>query len=131
VAQACHAALRRQELQITDGTQTREWNSVYEIAEAVMAAGAHPERGSILNIGGGPQASVSEVASMIFELAEAPLELLKIGSKERRIGDVEHLWSDSRRARELLDLPAPAPLSESLADTLEWHRWFMEKETVQ
>jgi nucleoside-diphosphate-sugar epimerase len=129
VAQACQAATLGQELEITDGSQIREWNGVYEIAEGIMAAGCHPElSGQILNIGGGPRASVREVASLIFEQAGASPSLLKIGARPPRPGDVAELWSDSSRARELLSLPTPAPLELSLGDTLEWHQGLREAE---
>jgi nucleoside-diphosphate-sugar epimerase len=131
VAQACQAATRGLNLEITDGNQVREWNSVYEIAEGIMAAGAHPElRGTLLNIGGGPQARVREVAKMVFELAGAPAESLKIGARPARGGDVAELWSDSSQARELLGLSPPAPLAASLSDTLEWHQGLRETEAV-
>ena len=123
VAQACHAAVQKRSLSITSGKQIREWNGVYEIAEAIMAAGAHTElSGEVLNIGGGPKASVRSVVERIFELAGADTELIKVGALASRDGDPVALWSDSTKAREMLCMNPPLSLEESLADTLAWHQ---------
>ena len=123
VAQACHAAVHGLPLSITSGEQIREWNGVYEIAEAIMAAGAHPDlSGELLNIGGGPKASVRSVVETLFQQAGTDTHLIQVGRLESRKGDPVALWSDSTQAREKLCLNPPLSLEESLADTLAWHQ---------
>ncbi len=123
VPAACRAALRGQELGITDGLQVREWNHVDNIAAHVVAAGAHPDApGQVLHLGGGPRLSVLHLARRIFECAGSDPDLVKPGALPRRLAEVDALFTDAHAALCLFGAPPAMTLEEGLQDTLEWTR---------
>ncbi len=123
ISLACRAALSGTPLDLTDGTQLREWNDVYAIAHGILGAAGHPEAiGRILNLGGGHSLSVRAVCEAVFEIAGADPALLRFGAIPRRAGEPETFSGDHTQTTALLGpLPHP-PLAESLSETLEWHR---------
>jgi len=123
IAGACRAAWSGLAFQMTDGAQVREWNTVESIAAGMVAAGAHPAAlGRIINLGGGPRASVRRVAELIFALAGAAPGDLHVGAYPRRPGEVESFWGDHAVAASMWGPIRQPPLLAALRRTLEWHR---------
>lgn len=110
-------------IDLTDGAQIREWNDVYAIATGILAAAAHPGAvGQILNLGGGHRRSVRAMCEAVVDHAGADRALLRFGAHPRRAGEPAAFFGDHTLTTELLGpLPHP-PLSDSLTETLEWHR---------
>ena len=123
VAQVCRAALSGTRLPMTDGAQVREWNHVDAIATGINAAGAHPDAvGRLLNLGGGPQLSVRDMARQIELLAGSEGSVLELGALPRRPGEVDRFWGYHESAQALWGaLPGPN-LDDGLVQTLSWHR---------
>ncbi len=123
IAAAMEAALAGRPFPMTDGAQIREWNEVYALAEGLLWALVDPRcRGALLNLGGGPQASVRSVVEQVFALCEADPALIGVGALPRRAGEVPLFCADPRRASALWGpLPNP-PLDQGLAATVEWRR---------
>src|SRR5262249_7855499 len=69
-------ALRRQELKMTQGHQTREFNFVEDIAKGFVLAATAPAdvEGQILNLGCGEEVSMRHVAQTILDLMGNPIE---------------------------------------------------------
>lgn len=121
IAQAAAAALKGAPFEMTDGAMIREWNHVDALAEGVVAAGAHPGAvGRVVNIGGGPRASVREVVERIFSLAGADPSLVRVGALPRRGGEMDRFWGDHTLASSLWGSIAQPSLDEGLADVLDW-----------
>lgn len=116
VAAAARAALAGESFAMTTGEQRREWNHVDAIAEGILRAAAHPEaRGGVLNIGGGPVASVLEAVRAVFAAAGADGGLIQAGARPQRPGEIPLLAGDHSRAMRLW-----APLVQpSFAETIE------------
>src|SRR5262249_60897775 len=68
-------ALRRQELKMTQGHQTREFNFVEDIAKGFVLAATAPAdvEGQILNLGCGEEVSMRHVAQTILDLMGNPI----------------------------------------------------------
>lgn len=121
VAAAARAALLGQDFPMTDGAQVREWNDVDSVAAGIVAAGAHPDAiGRIINIGGGPRASVREVVETLFDLAGADPARIQVGALARRAGEVDRFWGDHSLATSLWGPLPSLPLEDGLAETLNW-----------
>ena len=119
VSLAARAAVRNEDLALTDGLQVREWNDVSAIAHGLLAAAAHPDAlGQVLNLGGGPQLSVRAIVETVFDLAGGDRGRLRFGALPRRGGEVPLFCGDHRRSTALLGpLPHP-PLEQTLHDAL-------------
>lgn len=118
VGLAAAAALQGQPTEVLDGARLVEWNHVDALAEAIVAAGAHPDAvGRVVNLGGGPRAPLREVVERVYALAGADLALVRAAggapSPDALIGDhglARSLWGE---------IPQP-DLEDGLTDTLDW-----------
>ncbi len=123
VPSAIQRALVGQPLQITDGRQTRELNHVQDVARGIAAAALPAAEGRLINIGGGPELSVFEIATRVFHLAGADEGLVRRGQLPRRAGEAERFYGDHRLARELLGHQPRVGLNEGLSSAIRhWRR---------
>jgi UDP-glucose 4-epimerase len=91
-----------------DGTQTRDYVYVGDVARAFMAAGRSDVVGAI-NVATGIETSLLELAAALgLQTVEAP----------RRAGEVQRSTLDASRARRELAWEAQMPLTEGLSRTL-------------
>src|SRR5262249_49935607 len=103
-----------------DGTQTRDFTFVSDIARGILAAGfSERSIGETFNLGGNMGIRVDELASTIANV---------LGKKETAIthleshpGDVTRLLADSSKARALLDFKPTVPLRDGLGQLRDWY----------
>jgi dTDP-L-rhamnose 4-epimerase len=82
-----------------DGEQTRDFCYVGDVARAnLLAARSDVLDGLPVNVGSGRATTIREVARMVSEAVEVPIEPVAKG--EFRPGEMRHLTSDISRARE-------------------------------
>jgi UDP-glucose 4-epimerase len=114
--------LRKQELRLTTGTQTREFNYVEDIAEAYELLATTPDiEGELFNIGGGDEVTVRGVVETILELLGNPIEP-KFGALEHRPNEIWRMYCDATKARERLGWAPCHSLRDGLTKTIEWYR---------
>ena len=127
VAQAARAALAGERFAMTTGEQVREWNHVDAIAESVLRAAACSQlRGSVVNIGGGPTASVVSVVQAVFAEAQADPTLIDIGARPQRQSEVPLLAGDHSRARSFWEPVVQPTLAETVRDAVAWTKQRVE-----
>ncbi|CAO0823278.1 Uncharacterized UDP-glucose epimerase YtcB [Desulfarculales bacterium] len=103
-----------------DGGQSRDFTYVFDIVDATIAAAMIPKaRGGIFNIGGGSQASVSQVIAMLEDITgqKSPIERLAVAK-----GDVRNTEADTSRARAVLGFDPRFDLQKGLVAEVEWVR---------
>ncbi|MFH1468405.1 MAG: NAD(P)-dependent oxidoreductase [Pseudomonadota bacterium] len=118
VPAAIAAALAGRPLPMTDGRQTRELNHVDDMVEALLAASAPAAVGQLLNLGGGPEIAIRDLAALIFRLAGADPGSIELGALPRRAGEVTRFCGDHTRARALLGIAPRVSLEEGLRRTI-------------
>ncbi|MCB9761213.1 MAG: NAD-dependent epimerase/dehydratase family protein [Alphaproteobacteria bacterium] len=118
VPAAARAALAGVPFAMTAGTQTREWNHVADIAEGLARAADPRAVGHTLNLGGGPERSVRDVAARVFDLAGADPALLQVGALPARPGEIPRFYGDHTRFHALLGAPPRASLDQGLQEVL-------------
>jgi UDP-glucose 4-epimerase len=115
-------ALRGERLQMTQGSQTREFNYVDDLVEGFLRAGTVPGiENEVINIGGGEEISMKDLAIKILGLMGDPIEA-EIGSLPERPTEIPVMRSDPSKAQRLLGGPLPRSLDEGLMQTIEWYR---------
>lgn len=103
-----------------DGTQTRDFVYVEDVAEANLLAAREDLPGQlVVNVGGGKECSISELAATCARLAGCDLPRIH---QAARPGEIKRSALDNRRAREVLGWQPRTPLSEGLRRTLDWYR---------
>lgn len=114
-------ALRKQELLLTSGTQTREFNYVEDIADGYLAlATTEGIEGELFNIGGGEEVTIKDLVTTIVDLMGNPIEP-KFGALEHRPNEIWRMYCDSTRARERLGWAPKHSLRDGLAKTIDWY----------
>jgi nucleoside-diphosphate-sugar epimerase len=115
-------ALRKEELAMTQGRQTREFNYVEDLAEGFMLAATTPGiEGEIFNIGGGEEISMRDVATLILDVMGNPIEA-RFGALPERPTEIMRMYCDSSKARERLGWTPKHSLREGVSKTIEWYR---------
>lgn len=114
-------ALQSQELLMTTGTQTREFNFVADLVDGFLLAGITPGiDGMLLNLGNGDEISMADLVARILDLMGNPIEA-QIGALPDRPIEIWRMYCDATRARETLGWTPRHSLDEGLARTIEWY----------
>ena len=122
-------ALRKGQLLTTDGRQTREFNFVTDLAAGFVAAlGAPQAEGRVINLGCGEDISIRDLTLKVLELMGNPIEA-RIGALPHRPTEIWAMYSDSTRAREVLGWKPTRTLDQGLAETIEWYRAELERDS--
>ncbi|NDV89020.1 SDR family NAD(P)-dependent oxidoreductase [Aurantimonas aggregata] len=102
-----------------DGLQRRDFVHVRDVARAFRLALERPEaKGQTINIGSGRSYSVTDVARMVAQAMNSPVEP-EIMMKARS-GDIRNCFSDITKARALLGFEPRHTLEDSLGELAEW-----------
>ncbi len=123
VAAWLRAALSGKPIQINgDGSQTRDFVYVDDLAAAVMAALAAPEAdvaGELFQAGTGVETTVAQLADAIAAAVGGTVE---IRHAPARVGDVARNVARVDKAAKILGYRAAVPLADGLARTAAWFR---------
>jgi CDP-paratose 2-epimerase len=106
-----------------DGCQVRDVLDVGDAVGAYMAALRRIDlvRGRAFNLGGGPSNAIS-LRQLIARIESLTGKRVATRHEEWRAGDQRYFVSDTRRATEALDLPAPRPWRDGVAELAQWLR---------
>ncbi len=101
-----------------DGTQTRDYVHVGDVARAFLLAGRSTESGTF-NVGTGIETSVLELLELLQQGAgiETPVEFEPL-----RSGELRRSALDSSRIRDALGWEPTVELASGLASTFAWYR---------
>jgi nucleoside-diphosphate-sugar epimerase len=115
-------ALRGQELRLTTGRQTREFNYVEDLCEGFIRLASVPDiEGELFNLGCGEEVSVRDLTALILDLLGNPIEP-QFGALPHRPNEIWRMYSDSTKARERLGWTPNHTLSQGLEKTVAWYR---------
>lgn len=115
-------ALRGEDLLMTQGRQTREFNFVEDIADGIVRAGlVDGVEGQLFNLGCEQDIAIRDLATLILDLMGNPVKA-QIGALPDRPTEIWEMRSDSRKARELLGWAPKFSLSRGLERAIDWYR---------
>ncbi|HEX4493849.1 MAG TPA: NAD-dependent epimerase/dehydratase family protein [Acidimicrobiia bacterium] len=117
----CEAAINGDEFPLFgDGSQIREFTYVSDIvAGNLAAADADVAPGTIVNLAGGAEITISDLISLVESIAGAPIAVDRCAAEP---GDSRRNGGAIDRARELLGWEPKVSLRDGIAAQLEWHR---------
>jgi UDP-glucose 4-epimerase len=95
---------------VGDGTQTRDFTYVTDVAQAFLAAAESPVTQEVINVGSGDPRSVNE----IVELLGGPITFIP-----KRPGEPDCTMADATKAAELLGWSAKTQLKEGVAQLVQ------------
>lgn len=120
-----------------DGTQTRDFNYVGDMARGVLLAGLVDEAvGQTFNLGSGQDISINQLAEEVAKVVgRSEVEVIH---DPPRPGDIMQLQADATRARKILGFEPKVSLQEGLTKLKEWYlsleksaKSLLEKEVVR
>jgi UDP-glucose 4-epimerase len=107
-----------------NGLQTRDYTYIHDIVRGYdLAVNFGKPIQEPLNMGTGKEVSVNDLADKIIKLSrkEGKVETVHV---EPRIGEVQRLIADSKRAKELLGWEPKYTLDQGLQEFIDWYRKF-------
>lgn len=124
----CTASLLKEPIYIHgDGSQTRDWNYVGDIAEAIFAllqAENRLSKGEVFNIASGQEVSIRTIAQEIQKIANVDIQHM-----ENRPGQIRRQKGNADKLKATVGWRPKVSFQEGLARTYAWysqHRSFWE-----
>ncbi len=103
-----------------DGTQTRDFNYVGDMARGVLLAGLVDEAvGQTFNLGSGQDISINQLAAEVTKVVGRPK--VEVTYDPPRPADIMQLRADATRARKILGFEPKISLQEGLTRLKEWY----------
>ncbi len=101
---------------------TRDYTYVLDILKAfIKTAESSKSTGEVINVGSNFEVSIGELAGKIFSLLNEEIEIVTDSNRVRpKESEVDRLWCDNTKARELLDWEPEISLDEGLKKVIEW-----------
>jgi nucleoside-diphosphate-sugar epimerase len=117
------SAIRGNDVKMTSGKQTREFNFVEDLADGfILTATADDDvNGRIINLACGEERSIREIAETILEMMGHPVRA-EIGAIPHRPTEIWRMYGDGSRARDVLAWKPRHSLREGLQRTVDWYR---------
>jgi nucleoside-diphosphate-sugar epimerase len=120
-----HTCFANKDFPMTSGEQTRDFGYVGDVVDGILLAAQTPKAiGEIINIGTGEEVSIKNVALKIVELTKSKTQL-QFGVVPKRASEIEHLYCDNSKAKQLLGWSPKISLEAGLKETIEWYRMAM------
>lgn len=115
-------ALRGEDLLMTQGRQTREFNYVEDVADGLVRAALTPGiEGQLFNLGCAEDVSIRELTTAILDLMGNPVRA-QFGALPDRPTEIWTMRSDNTRSREILGWKPQHSLRAGLEKTIAWYR---------
>ncbi|HLI74985.1 MAG TPA: SDR family NAD(P)-dependent oxidoreductase [Acidimicrobiales bacterium] len=115
-------ALRGEDLLMTSGRQTREFNFVEDLVDGMVRAAVTPGvEGQLFNLGCEEDVAIRDVATLILDLMGNPVEA-RFGALPDRPIEIWEMRCDATRARETLGWKPQHSLADGLEKTIAWYR---------
>ncbi len=120
-------ALRGEEIRISSGVQTREFNFVEDLADGFVRAALTPGlEGEVINLGCGEEVTIRELVEMIVDLLGNPVSP-NFGALPHRPTEIWRMYCDPSKATKLLGWKPAHTLREGLIRTIDWYRGELER----
>jgi nucleoside-diphosphate-sugar epimerase len=115
-------AVQGQELKMTQGTQTREFNYVEDLADGFVALATAPGiDGDLFNLGCGREVSMRDIATTILRLMGDPITP-EFGALPERPIEIYRMHADVTKTKERVGWESKISLEDGLQRTIDWYR---------
>ena len=127
IAETIIKCLLNQDIETTEGLQTREFNFVKNLVDGLFLASEHPDAiGQIVNLGCGDEMKIRDLVRKIHRLT-ASKSKLQIGALPTRPGEIMRMSADASKVKSLMGWEPKIDLDKGLTQTIEWYRDFLKE----
>lgn len=122
-------ALTQETIRLGSLHPTRDFTYVRDLVEGfIRAAASEKTVGEVINIGSNYEISIGDLTQKIIDLTGRDVEIACENSRLRPgKSEVERLWCDNTRAKELLGWSPSVSLDEGLTMTINWVRDHLDR----
>ncbi|MCK4817017.1 GDP-mannose 4,6-dehydratase, partial [bacterium] len=115
-------ALEREHILLGSLHPTRDYTYVKDVVEAFIKVAESPKSvGEVINIGSNFEISIGDIARKIISLIGKNVKILSDSARTRPPkSEVERLWCNNAKAKELLKWEPKTSLDEGLKETITW-----------
>ncbi len=124
------SAITRNPVQLTPGYQTRDPIHVDDLARgylAIMDNRGRFSRGDVVNLAGGEEHSVREIAETVRDIEKTPEDLFQFGAKDYREDEPMRFFAEIDKMKRLTGWSPAIDLKSGLERTIDWYRFHREK----
>ena len=101
-----------------DGTQTRDFVNVKDVARANFLAASKASETDVFNLGSGDSITINRLAELMIEISG---KKTAITYEPERPADVKHCKANVQKAAEILDFRAEVALQDGLEAYMRWY----------
>lgn len=102
-----------------DGTQTRDFVNVYDVARANVMAGLEYGKTEVFNLGSGESITINKLAQMMQEISGIDNG---INYLPERKADVKHCKANANKVAEKMQFKTVVSLEKGLAEYIDWYK---------
>ena len=102
-----------------DGTQTRDFVNVYDVARANVMAGMEYGKTEVFNLGSGESITINKLAQMMQEISGIDNG---INYLPERKADVKHCKANANKVAEKMQFKTVVTLEKGLAEYIDWYK---------
>lgn len=102
-----------------DGSQTRDFVNVYDVARANLKAGLEYDKTDVFNLGSGESISINKLAQMMQEISgiDNGIEYLP-----ERKADVKHCKANANKVADKMQFKTVVSLEKGLSEYIDWYK---------
>ena len=102
-----------------NGTQTRDFVNVYDVARANVMAGLEYPKTDVFNLGSGESITINKLADMMQKISgiNSGVEYLP-----ERKADVKHCKANANKVAKLMKFKTVVSLEDGLSEYIEWYK---------
>ncbi len=111
--------LRNEEIQIYgDGEQLRDFTYISDLINGLILAGEKKEsEGQVFNLGCSNPVKINDLVEKMYRIANKPK---RVRNYEKQKGDVNVTYSNTEKAKKILNYQPVVSIEEGLKSTYEW-----------
>ena len=102
-----------------DGSQTRDFVNVFDVARANVMAGLEYDQTDVFNLGSGSSITINCLAEMMQQISGINNG---IDYQPERKADVKHCKANADKVRRLMGFKTVVSLEQGLAEYIEWYK---------
>ena len=102
-----------------DGTQTRDFVNVYDVARANVMSGLEYDKTEVFNLGSGKSITINRLAQMMKEMSGFNNEIKYLPERK---ADVKHCKANASKVAEKMHFKTVMTLEKGLAEYIEWYK---------
>lgn len=102
-----------------DGTQTRDFVNVYDVARANVMAGLEYGKTDVFNLGSGESITINKLAQMMQDFSGIDNGISYLPERK---ADVKHCKAKANKVAKMMQFKTVVPLEKGLVEYIDWYK---------